>query len=116
VLYSQLLEQNTLSAYAHLWLGVSLHLCGDTEAAARALRGALFLDPLLWPASYYLALCLERLERPSEARREYRRVLDTAHAELSKQEVSPILGDLDTWKRDILTIARERSGTPRRTA
>ena len=115
VLYSLLLEENTLSPHAHLWLGVSLHMCGDLHPAARALRGALFLEPLLWPASYYLALCLERLERPEEARREYRRVLDTAHIDSALNERSSIWGDLDTWKRDILIIAAERARDTRRT-
>ena len=84
------------------------------DAAARALRGALFLEPSLWAASYYLALCLERLERPQEARREYRRVLDTAHAGPALHEGSSIWGDLETWKRDVLTIAAERARDTRR--
>jgi len=113
-LYAQVLQENTLSANAHLWLGVCLHLCGDVDAAARALRGALFLEPSLWAASYYLALCLERLERPQEARREYRRVLDTAHAGPALHEGSSIWGDLETWKRDVLTIAAERARDTRR--
>ena len=101
-------ELDPLSVEAHLHLGIAFHLSGDALSAAPSLRSALLLEPTLWPAAFYLALTYENLGQPAEAQREYRRVVDQSHRPLVL-EVRGVLGDLESWKIDVLALARRRS-------
>lgn len=62
-------------AEVHYLAGVLLRKRGRHDAAARALRRALFLDPDFWPASFLLAGLWMRLGEPARARGEYRQTL-----------------------------------------
>jgi chemotaxis protein methyltransferase CheR len=74
--YLAALRLEPLSAEAHLFFGI--HLLGreDAEAAALELSRALFLDPDLGLAHYYLGRSRERQKDASRARRAYRNAVD----------------------------------------
>jgi hypothetical protein len=55
-------------------------LLGDLEAARRAYRAAVYLEPHLFHARMLLARCLERIERGKRARAEWLAVLETLEA------------------------------------
>ena len=74
--YEAALSQEPLSAEAHLFYGVHLLSCGGGEEAARELSRALFLDPDLALAHYYLGRCREAQRDLERARLSYRNVLE----------------------------------------
>jgi chemotaxis protein methyltransferase CheR len=99
-----------LRSEAHLCLGIAHHLAGNSEQALPAFRAALLLDPALWPASYYLALCFENLGYFREAQREFERVLEadkSADAKVDAAGAGP-LAELELWHGDLVTLARRR--------
>jgi chemotaxis protein methyltransferase CheR len=106
-LYSQVLAVAPLFNEAHLLLGVTHYMMGDHPAAVQALRAALFLDPDLWPAAFYLALSHDKLGNRSEATRAYRDVVAAAG---KRQRFSTVVLDqLGVWKADIVQLARARA-------
>ncbi|HEY1585032.1 MAG TPA: tetratricopeptide repeat protein, partial [Polyangia bacterium] len=106
-LYSQVLAIAPLANEAHLLLGVTHYMMGDHTAAVQALRAALFLDPDLWPAAFYLALSHDKLGHRSEAVRAYR---DVVTAAAKPQRFSTVVLDqLGVWKPDIVELARARA-------
>lgn len=110
--YVRILESDTLRVEPRLLLGIAYHLRGDSSEAINALRSALFLEPTLWPAAFYLALTYDRLGKSGEAQREYRRVLETS------ERHRPLRGsvaheDLERWKHEVVEIARRRAGQAR---
>lgn len=114
-LYAKALELDPLSAEARLFTGIAHHMAGDPAAAALALKGALLLDPDLWPAAFYLALSYDKLGLAGEAQREYRRVVEAEGGSLRLQSRSVLLGDLAAFRRDVAAVARtraERTGGP----
>jgi chemotaxis protein methyltransferase CheR len=111
-LYARTLELDPLSTEARLYMGIAHHTAGDPTSAVDSLRAALFLDADLWPASFYLALSYEKLGLVEEARREYRRVVERSARTPPLAARGAFLGDLDSWRRDVIATARERAGRP----
>jgi chemotaxis protein methyltransferase CheR len=106
-LYSQVLAIAPLLNEAHLLLGVTHYMMGDHRAAVQALRAALFLDPDLWPAAFYLALSHDKLGNGSEAARAYRDVIAAAKKPQCFSTI--VLDQLGVWKADIVELARTRA-------
>ena len=74
--YIAALAMEPLSAEAHLFYGIHLHGQGEHGAAARELQRALFLDPDLALAHYYLGRSFEGQKDAQRARLAYRNALD----------------------------------------
>jgi len=74
--YGAALAVEPLSAEAHLFFGVHLLDAGDAEGAARELSRALFLDPDLALAHYFLGRCREAQRDAFRARLCYRNAVD----------------------------------------
>ncbi len=74
--YQAALQLEPLSAEAHLFYGVHLLSGGETDGAALELSRALFLDPDLTLAHYYLGRCREAQRDAGRARLAYRNALD----------------------------------------
>ncbi|HET8539334.1 MAG TPA: CheR family methyltransferase [Anaeromyxobacter sp.] len=74
--YEAALQIEPLSAEAHLFYGIHLLSAADTEGAALELSRALFLDPDLTLAHYYLGRCREAQRDVGRARLAYRNALD----------------------------------------
>ena len=74
--YVAALAMEPLSAEAHLFFGIHLHGQGDHGAAARELQRALFLDPDLALAHYYLGRTWEGQKDVQRARLAYRNALE----------------------------------------
>jgi len=74
--YGLALQLEPLSAEAHLFYGVHLLARGEAEGAALELARALFLDPDLILAHYYLGRCREAQRDPDRARLAYRNALE----------------------------------------
>jgi chemotaxis protein methyltransferase CheR len=102
--FQSVCESDPLRSEAHLCLGIAHHLAGNSEQALPALRAALLLDPGLWPASYYLALCFENLGHWREAQRAFERVLQAE----GKGAGAAGMPELDHWRGDLVTLARRR--------
>ena len=79
--YVAALQIEPLSAEAHLFYGIHLLAEGEPEPAALELSRALFLDPDLALAHYYLGRCREAQRDPDRARLAYRNAL-AAHRRL----------------------------------
>ncbi len=108
-LYEQAQQLDPLAPEPYFFAGVAHHKEGHIERAIHRLRSSLFLDPELWPASLYLALCYERVQRNEEAVLEYRRVAAVGDAPLRLQSPSSLSHDLEHWRREVLTLARRKS-------
>ncbi len=76
VCYQAALQIEPLSAEAHLFYAVHLLAQADADAAAQELSRALFLDPDLTLAHYYLGRCREAQRDPNRARLAYRNALE----------------------------------------
>jgi chemotaxis protein methyltransferase CheR len=76
VSYLAALQLEPLSAEAHLFYGVHLLSAGEPEPGALELSRALFLDPDLTLAHYYLGRCREAQRDPGRARLAYRNALE----------------------------------------
>ncbi len=74
--YVAALQIEPLSAEAHLFYGVHLLQAADTDGAALELSRALFLDPDLTLAHYYLGRCREAQRDVDRARLAYRNALE----------------------------------------
>jgi chemotaxis protein methyltransferase CheR len=74
--YVAALAIEPLSAEAHLFYGIHLHGQADHHAAGRELQRALFLDPDLALAHYYLGRCFEGQKDAQRARLAYRNAVD----------------------------------------
>jgi chemotaxis protein methyltransferase CheR len=74
--YAAALAIEPLSAEAHLFYGIHLHTQGEHAAAARELQRALFVDPDLALAHYYLGRSFEGQKDPQRARLAYRNALE----------------------------------------
>jgi chemotaxis protein methyltransferase CheR len=74
--YVTALALEPLSAEAHLFYGIHLHGLADHVGAARELQRALFLDPDLALAHYYLGRSFEGQKDAQRARLAYRNALD----------------------------------------
>ncbi|HVP66549.1 MAG TPA: CheR family methyltransferase [Anaeromyxobacteraceae bacterium] len=74
--YLAALAAEPLSAEAHLFFGVHLVSEGDLDAGARELSRALFIDPDLALAHYYLGRCREAQRDAFRARLCYKNAVD----------------------------------------
>jgi chemotaxis protein methyltransferase CheR len=74
--YVSALQLEPLSAEAHLFYAIHVLAQGDAEAAALELSRALFLDPDLSLAHYYMGRCREAQRDPDRARLSYRNTLE----------------------------------------
>ncbi len=74
--YIAALQLEPLSAEAHLFYGIHLLQSGDLDGAALELSRALFLDPDLTLAHYYLGRCREAQRDAGRARLAYRNALE----------------------------------------
>jgi chemotaxis protein methyltransferase CheR len=74
--YLAALGMEPLSAEAHLFFGIHLLSAGQADEAAQELSRALFLDPDLALAHYYLGRSREALKDPDRARLAYRNALE----------------------------------------
>lgn len=105
--YELAVDCDSTLAEPHMYLGIALYLNGSIDAALHELRAAAFLDPQLWPAAFYLAVCHEALGQLEEATREYRHVVRMAargsNATLPRRH--------SAWHRDLLELAKTRAGT-----
>jgi Flp pilus assembly protein TadD len=103
--YELAVEQDATRAEPRMYLGIALYLNGGIEGALHELRAAVFLDPELWPAAFYLAVCHEALGQLEEAAREYRHVVRVASR--SSGAVTPRRHS--AWHGDLLELARRRA-------
>ncbi len=74
--YEAALAVEPLSAEAHLFYGIHLLSQADADGAAQELSRALFLDPDLALAHYYLGRCREAQRDPQRARLAYRNAIE----------------------------------------
>ncbi len=74
--YETALGLEPLSAEAHLFYGIHRLVHGDADGAAQELGKALFLDPDLALAHYYLGRCREAQRDPGRARLCYKNAID----------------------------------------
>jgi chemotaxis protein methyltransferase CheR len=74
--YAAALQMEPLSAEAHLFFGIHLLAGGEADAAAQELSRALFLDPDLTLAHYYLGRSREAQKDVVRARLAYRNAVE----------------------------------------
>ena len=103
--YQSALQLEPLSAEAHLFYGVHLLSSGDPEGAALELSRALFLDPDLTLAHYYLGRCREAQRDVERARLAYRNALD-AYKRLPAGKRQAFLGYYPDIPEDGAAFAR----------
>jgi tetratricopeptide (TPR) repeat protein len=103
--YELAVDQDATRAEPHMYLGIAHYLDGRIEPALHELRAAAFLDPELWPAAFYLAVCHEALGQLEEAAREYRHVVRIA----SRAHGAALPRRHSAWHRDLLELARKRA-------
>jgi len=107
-LYEKARTLDPLAPEPYFFAGVAHHGDGRFEEAVHRLRSSLFLDPAFWPASVYLALCYERLQRPQDALLEYERVARAADAPFRFRSETSLGPDLLHWRRELVALARRR--------
>lgn len=110
-LYEQARTLDPLAPEPYFFAGVAHHGDKRFEEAVHRLRSSLFLDPTFWPASLYLALCYDRLERPGDALSEYQRVASAADAPFRFRAETSLGPDLAHWRRELIALAKRRATT-----
>jgi Flp pilus assembly protein TadD len=105
--YQLAVELDSTRAEPHMYLGIALYIDGSIEPALHELRAAAFLDPELWPAGFYLAVCHEALGQLEEAAREYRHVVRVA----ARGGSVALPRRHSAWHQDLLELARKRAGS-----
>jgi chemotaxis protein methyltransferase CheR len=105
--YELAVDADCTIAEPHMYLGIALYLNGGIEAALHELRAAVFLEPQLWPAAFYLAVCHEARGELEEAAREYRHVVRVA----SQATTDRLPRRHSAWHSDLLELARKRAGS-----
>lgn len=103
--YQLAVELDATRAEPHMYLGIALYIDGSIEPALHELRAAAFLDPALWPAAFYLAVCHEALGQLQEAAREYRHVVRVA----ARGGALALPRRHSAWHQDLLELARKRA-------
>jgi len=103
--YQAALALEPLSAEAHLFYGIHLLAEGDTEMAALELSRALFLDPDLCLAHYYLGRCREAQRDLHRARLGYKNAVE-AHARRPEGQRQVFLGYYPDMPEDGAAFAR----------
>lgn len=97
-------------AVEHLLTGIDFQLVGELTRALGEFRAALYLKPDLWPASYYLASCLDGLGRHRDASRAYD--LTCQQLELARPTPNVPGHDFSFLRRDVARIAQQRARRP----
>jgi len=110
-LYEQARDLDPLAPEPYFFAGMAHHGDGRFEEAVQRLRSSLFLDPAFWPASIYLALCYERLQRQGDALSEYERVAISADAPFRFRSETSLGPDLVHWRKELVTLAKRRART-----
>jgi chemotaxis protein methyltransferase CheR len=103
--YLAALALEPLSAEAHLFFGIHLLSAGQAEEAALELSRALFLDPDLALAHYYLGRSREALKDLERARLAYRNALE-AHRRRPEGKRQAFLGYYPDIPEDGSAFAR----------
>ena len=103
--YQAALALEPLSAEAHLFYGIHLLNLAEADAAAMELSRALFLDPDLALAHYYLGRCREAQRDPQRARLAYRNAIE-AHRRLPSGRRQAFLGYYPDIPEDGAAFAR----------
>jgi chemotaxis protein methyltransferase CheR len=103
--YQAALAFEPLSAEAHLFYGIHLLQASQAEAAALELSRALFLDPDLALAHYWLGRCREAQRDPQRARLAYRNALE-AHKRRPEGKRQAFLGYYPDVPEDGAAFAR----------
>jgi chemotaxis protein methyltransferase CheR len=106
--YGDVLRHTPACAEALLFTGIALHLSNDPSSAERALRGALSVASGLWPASFYLGLCYEKLGMPAAAQQAYQHVIKSDPCPHLLDGADALLGDLVAWRREVIDVSRQR--------
>ncbi len=107
---TRVIEADPLSARAQMLLGIALHRVKDAQGAVRALRGALVLDAMLWPAAFYLALSYSDLGRVNDARSTYAWLHELLARAAPGGEQDEVLQDFEPWRDEVSVLASMRSG------
>jgi chemotaxis protein methyltransferase CheR len=103
--YLAALQIEPLSAEAHLFYGIHLLSGGDSDGAALELARALFLDPDLILAHYWLGRCREAQKDLNRARLAYRNALE-AHKRRPAGKRQAFLGYYPDIPEDGAAFAR----------
>jgi chemotaxis protein methyltransferase CheR len=103
--YQAALALEPLSAEAHLFYGLHLLQAGQAEGAALELSRALFLDPDLALAHYWLGRCREAQRDPQRARLAYKNALE-AHKRRPEGKRQAFLGYYPDVPEDGAAFAR----------
>jgi chemotaxis protein methyltransferase CheR len=103
--YQAALALEPLSAEAHLFYGLHLLQAGQAEGAALELARALFLDPDLALAHYWLGRCREAQRDPQRARLAYKNALE-AHKRRPEGKRQAFLGYYPDVPEDGAAFAR----------
>ncbi len=103
--YQSALALEPLSAEAHLFYGIHLLAEGDAEAASLELSRALFLDPDLALAHYFLGRCREAQRDVHRARLCYKNAVD-AHRRQPQGKRQSFLGYYPDIPEDGAAFAR----------
>jgi len=103
--YRTALQQEPLSAEAHLLYGIHLFGQGDPGGAAEELTRSLFLDPDGAIAHYFLGRCREAQRDPDRARLSYRNAVE-AHARRPAGRAQPFVGYYPDLPEDGAAFAR----------
>ncbi len=105
--YELALAAEPLCAEPHLFLGIACFEAGDpalAEEAAQELGRAIFLDPNLALAHYFLGRLAERRGDLAEARRAYRNAVSTGRE--ARGWAAPLLGHFPDMPSDPAVLAR----------
>lgn len=92
-------------AEAAMFAGIAHYLDGDFSEALHMLRAALCLEPSLWVACFYQALCYENMGYAEDAARSFCLVTQIAN-ESERLDSHPFLS---SWRDDLLDVARKRT-------
>lgn len=103
--YRAALQQEPLSAEAHLLYGIHLFGQGDFAGAAEELTRSLFLDPDGAIAHYFLGRCREAQRDAERARLAYRNAIE-AHARRPAGRAQPFVGYYPDLPEDGAAFAR----------
>lgn len=110
--YRAAADNDPTSPDAQLYQGVAHYLNGELEPASHHFRAALFLDAMLWPAAFYLALAYESMGLLEDARREYLHLLRigrNANVDFGRTHHPSVIG----WHSDVMALAERRVREPK---
>jgi len=107
--FAEAMVRDPLSPEAAALTGIASFLNGDAAAALFELRRALVLDPDLWQAELYLAMCHERLGHVAPAATAFRRLREILTRPSPPPRAIGALAGLEAWRTDALAIACQKA-------